>query len=143
MASVAGVSDTAGDQLSSRIDAGGAGSVASPFLAVHERVGGWSAVRLASTLDASVAGSLRRLFNDLGQGGDVHVVVDLAGVAFIDSAGLGVLIGACRSLRALGGELRLAGARSNVCSLLRMTGISRMIGIYTSVEDAVGDRSSG
>lgn len=136
MASATGVSDTGGDHMPPSADAGIAGST---FLAVRDRLGDWTVVRLASTLDAASASSLRDLFTELADGDAVQVLVDLSAVPFIDSAGLGVLIGACRRLRALDGDMRLAGPRPHVSSVLRMTGISRVIQVYNTVDDALSD----
>lgn len=136
MATAAGVPDTGGDQLPQPTEAT---AEASSFLAVHDHIGDWTVVRLASTLDALATSSLRELFADLAERGEVNVLVDLTAVPFIDSAGLGVVIGACRRFRALDGDLRLAGARPNVSSVLRVTGISRVITVYPTPEEALAD----
>jgi anti-sigma B factor antagonist len=55
--------------------------------------------------------------------GHPHLVLDLAAVAFCDSAGLAALIGATRRAERLGGDVTLAGARAPLHRMLRLTGV--------------------
>jgi anti-sigma B factor antagonist len=65
------------------------------------------------------------------------VVVDLSGVAFIDSSGLGALIGAIRRLREVGGAVALCSARKPVDRVLRVAGVDRIVTLAGSVSEAV------
>ena len=65
------------------------------------------------------------------------VVVDLKEVSFINSSGLGMLIGGLTTMRHSGGELKLARASKKVENLLEMTKLLKVFGLYKSVADAV------
>ena len=55
------------------------------------------------------------------------VVFDLANVSYIDSAGVGILVGCTGKLKATGGQLRVAGATGRVMEIFRLTGVDRVL----------------
>ena len=65
-----------------------------------------------------------------------RLIVDLSEVPFIDSAGLGALIGGIRRVREDGGDVALAGPRREVMKGLRTTGFDRMLPVTATVADA-------
>ena len=65
------------------------------------------------------------------------VVVDLEEVKFINSSGLGMLIGGLTTLRNSGGELKLARASKKIEELLKMTKLTTVFDIHKSVNEAV------
>lgn len=65
-----------------------------------------------------------------------HIVVDLGAVSFIDSAGLGVLIGLLKRVAARGGDVRLARPQSAVRLVLEITRVTRVFTIFPTVEEA-------
>ena len=70
--------------------------------------------------------------------GDVpDVVVDLTGVEFLDSAGVGVLVGLFKNSRLRGGRARFCGMTPGVRSVLELIQLDRIFEIYDDVEDAV------
>jgi anti-sigma B factor antagonist len=71
-----------------------------------------------------------------GLGSDVHVVLDLAGLTFCDSTGLGAFIALFREARARGGRLALAAPRKRVGDLLTLSGIDQVIPVYESTAAA-------
>ncbi len=66
-----------------------------------------------------------------------HVVVDLKEVSFINSSGLGMLIGGLTTLRHAGGEMKLARASKKVESLLEMTKLLKVFDLHKNVNDAI------
>jgi len=66
------------------------------------------------------------------------VVIDLGAVQFINSSGLGMLIGGMTTMRNGGGELKLARASKKIHTLLEMTKLSSVFDVHESVKDAVG-----
>ena len=58
-----------------------------------------------------------------------HLALDLAGVTFIDCAGVSALLALCRAARTLGGSVRLAAASPCVRRLVRITGLQPVLGI--------------
>jgi anti-sigma B factor antagonist len=65
-----------------------------------------------------------------------NVIIDFSGVPFIDSAGLGALVGAHLSAQKGRRKLLFAGMNTQVIALLDMTRIRSMFAIYPSVEEA-------
>ena len=68
------------------------------------------------------------------------VVLDLAGVHGLDSAGLGELVLAHMAAESEGKTVKLAGASPRVQKLLELTNLSSLLGIYPSVDDAIERR---
>jgi anti-anti-sigma factor len=66
-----------------------------------------------------------------------RVVIDLAGLTFIVSAGLSTLIGAQKEARRRGGRVYLAAARPSIANLLRVTRLDAMFTTHASVHDAL------
>jgi anti-anti-sigma factor len=65
------------------------------------------------------------------------IIVDLAGLRFIDSCGLGVLVRVLRWTRESGGDLPLAAPRRQVRRVLGVTGLLDVFSVYPSVKQAV------
>jgi anti-sigma B factor antagonist len=81
---------------------------------------------------SSVTGLQETLFELAGTGGTL--IVDLNGVTFIDSAGLGALIAAARRADAHGGSLHAVCARPQTRKLLWLTGVDRRIPLAATVD---------
>jgi anti-sigma B factor antagonist len=84
---------------------------------------------------STVAGLRERLFGlaDSGQ----PLIVDLNRVGFIDSTGLGVLIGAARRAEVHGGSLHAVCSRPQTRKLLWLTGVDRRIPLTATVDGAL------
>ncbi len=67
------------------------------------------------------------------------LVVDLEGVDFIDSAGLGVLVGGLKRARDAGGDLQLVATGQSVVRVLELTGLNRAFEIHPSRAAALGE----
>ena len=75
--------------------------------------------------------------------GGVHVVVDLTATTFIDSSSLGVLIGAHRRLRRLGGRLGIVCTNDAIAKTFRITGLDSVFTIVGSLEEAMNGDAVG
>lgn len=82
------------------------------------------------------APELRREVESVIGEGHTRVVLDLGAVEFIDSSGLGALVGGLKTARTAGGDLRLAAATEQVVSVLRLTNLDRILRVYPSPGDA-------
>lgn len=80
----------------------------------------------------------RRLYEVIGTGVQ-DVVIDLSGVDFIDSTGLGVLMGGAKRVRSGGGDIRLVMAGSRLAQLIELTRLDRVVDVYDSISAATGD----
>lgn len=108
-------------------------------LSVDEREhGSWSVLDVRGEVDLYTAPTLKDRLNRLIEGGRHRIVLNLEEVGFMDSTGLGVLIGALKRCREQEGSLALAGPQDPVQKVLGITGLDRVFPIHGSVEDAAG-----
>lgn len=95
-------------------------------------------LRPAGELDIATVNRLREAVVDTISAGHADIVVDLAGVTFIDSSGLGVLVGAMKRCAHAGGRLMVVGADAPaVASALRASGLSRVVPSGTMPDDGL------
>lgn len=82
---------------------------------------------------------LKARMDDLVAAGQARLVVDLHAVDFIDSSGLGALVGGLKAARQQGGDLRIAAAGEQVRAVLKLTNLDRILAPYATVEEAIND----
>lgn len=100
--------------------------------------GGVAVVRVSGEVDVATCGLLRDgLLRVVGDEYYRGVVVNLAGVNFIDSAGIGVLVGVWHRARASDGSMALAVPSRQVQSILEITGLTKVFPIFNSETEAV------
>lgn len=95
-------------------------------------------LRLTGSLDVATAGKMKQALSRASAEGSHNVVVDLTHVDFLDSTGLGALIGAHRRAVEAGGRVSLIIRDGPISRLLAITGLSRAFTLYASVGDALG-----
>src|SRR5207302_10095161 len=95
---------------------------------------GFSICRPVGELDASTVCQFRQVLAELGT--SPRILIDMSGVCFIDSAGLGALIGGIRRAREFGGDVAVACRRPALTRLLRTTGLDRIVIVEDTVERA-------
>ncbi len=93
-------------------------------------------VTLDGEIDVYTAPWLKDALVEQLEAGCVYLVVDMDQVAFIDSSGLGVLVGALRRAKERSGAVRLVCSRENVLKIFRITGLDKVFPIFSSVEEA-------
>ena len=99
-----------------------------------DKVDDYTICRPSGELDAFTVGQFRDSLNELG--GTGRLLIDLSSVPFLDSAGLGALIGGVRRAREAGGDVAVYGARPAVARLLHTTGFDRVATVSDSEDDA-------
>ncbi|GAA3110936.1 anti-sigma factor antagonist BldG [Streptomyces rectiviolaceus] len=100
-------------------------------------VGDRTVVEVGGEIDVYTAPKLREQLVELVNDGSFHLVVDMEGVDFLDSTGLGVLVGGLKRVRAHEGSLRLVCNQERILEIFRITGLTKVFPIHTSVEEAV------
>ena len=98
--------------------------------------GGHAVVTLSGELDLAYAPAVASLLIAAVAACGPSIIVDLAGLEFIDCAGLGVLVRVLKWIRASGGDMYLAAPRQCVRNLLSLTGLIEAFSVYASVEQA-------
>ena len=99
----------------------------------------WVIFPISGEVDLVAAQVLRQQFADATEPSPCFVVADLSRLTFIDSSGLGVLVGGLRRVRAGGGDMRIAGARPGIHRVLAVTGLDRVISVFDTVALATAD----
>ena len=84
--------------------------------------------------DATV---LNQQIHQLIDGGTKKVVIDLTEVQFVNSSGLGMLIGSLTTMRNAGGELKIAGASKKVETLIQVTKLHDVFDMHKTVSAAI------
>ena len=98
--------------------------------------GDYRVLRPQGDLDVYTVGSLRDALGKLIEEKGTRVVVDLDGVPFMDSSGLGALMGGVRRLRESGGDLAISCTREQHLKLFTITGFGEGVSIAPTVEEA-------
>lgn len=93
-------------------------------------------LRPEGDLDVYTVGSLRDAIGRMIDEGTPRVVVDLDSVPFMDSSGLGALMGGVRRLREAGGDLAIACTREQHLKLFSITGFGEGVTIAPTVDEA-------
>ncbi|MDH4140583.1 MAG: STAS domain-containing protein [Coriobacteriia bacterium] len=93
-------------------------------------------MRLHGEVDVYTAPRLKESLTEQIESGCTNVLVDLEDVGFIDSSGLGVLVGALRRAKERSGGVRLVCTRENVLKIFRITGLDKVFPIFGTVEEA-------
>jgi anti-sigma B factor antagonist len=91
--------------------------------------------RPVGELDAYTVASFREALSGLAD--HPRVVIDLSDVPFMDSAGLGALIGGIRRAREHGGEVAVACSRPTLTRLLHTTGFDRIVPVTETLDAAI------
>jgi anti-sigma B factor antagonist len=100
-------------------------------------------LEVGGEVDVYTAPRLRERLVELVDAGSRNVVVDLGRVDFLDSTGLGVLVGALKRLRAAGGTFALVCSKEPLLKIFRITALDQVFPIFTSVEAATTAVSGG
>lgn len=101
-----------------------------------ERGDGICTMSLQGEVDVYTAPRLKEAIIELIEAGCPRILVDLDGVGFIDSSGLGVLVGALRRAKEQDGTIRLVCTRENVLKIFRITGLDKVFAIFSDAADA-------
>jgi anti-sigma B factor antagonist len=104
--------------------------------------GGHSVVCVRGEVDLATASQLRESLLDLTDRPEPRVIVDLEGVGFIDSTGIGVLVGGIKRARSQGGMLSLVCTQRRILKVLEITGLTRVFPVFDRIDDALGASAS-
>ena len=100
-------------------------------------VGGATIIAVGGEIDVYTAPKLRDKITELVAAGTYHIVVDMEAVEFLDSTGLGVLVGGLKKVRAHDGSLELICTQDRLLKIFRITGLAKVFVIHESAEDAL------
>ena len=110
-------------------------------LKVEER-GDVAVLAVSGEVDVATVPRLREQLHGLVASGTPRIVGDLDAVDFLDSTGLGVLVGALKRVRANGGELALVCTAPRIRKVFEVTGLTKVFSLFDSVDEAVAGSGS-
>ena len=98
---------------------------------------GATVVIVGGEIDVYTAPLLRDALDQQIAAGRIHLVVDLDAISFMDSTGLGVLVGRLKLVRNQSGWMRVVCSNERVLKVFRITGLDKVFTIKDSVESAL------
>ena len=99
--------------------------------------GDCAVLQVTGEVDVYTAPMLRERIRELAASGAVHLIADLSQVDFLDSTGLGVLVGGLKRLREDGGSLALVIKTPHILRVFQITGLTKALAAWPSVTDAI------
>ena len=103
-------------------------------------VDGKTIVAVGGEIDVYTAPKLRDKITELVAAGVYDIVIDMEAVEFLDSTGLGVLVGGLKKVRAHDGSMRLICNQERLLKIFRITGLAKVFAIHGSQADALAER---
>ena len=103
----------------------------------HYSKDGIEVVDVGGEIDIYTAPRLRELLIDLVSKDNYQLVVNMDKVEFVDSTGLGVLVGGLKRVRAHDGSLDLVCTLERILKIFRITGLTEVFGIYETVDQGI------
>jgi anti-sigma B factor antagonist len=114
-----------------------------PDLSVSVRAeGDRTVVAVSGEIDVYTAPKLREHLIDLVSSGQYKLIVDLESVDFLDSTGLGVLVGGLKRVRTHDGSLDLVCSQDRILKIFRITGLTKVFAIHASIGEALSAAAS-
>lgn len=111
-----------------------------PFHLESTTVGADCAVlRIGGEVDVYTAPQLRERIIQLLASGVRHIIADLREVDFLDSTGLGALVGGLKRLRGQDGSLKVVAAADKILQIFRLTGLVHVFALHSSFAEAMAD----
>ncbi|MCD8049251.1 MAG: anti-sigma factor antagonist [Clostridia bacterium] len=103
-----------------------------------KRAAGAVVVKIDGEIDAESAKALRRRIDmEYDALGVKDMIFDLSNVSFMDSPGIGMMIGRYKRVRAIGGRVKIFGADKNVGRIIELSGLGGIMRVYKSEKAAM------
>ena len=99
--------------------------------------GDWTVIEVGGEIDVYTAPKLREALVELVNAGRYQIIVDVERVDFLDSTGLGVLVGALKRVRTQDGDLSLVCTEARILKVFEITGLTKVFSMHRSVDEAV------
>ncbi|WP_051261359.1 STAS domain-containing protein [Desulfovibrio inopinatus] len=107
------------------------------LMITHSQVGLVAVVSMTGRFDAQSAGAAKKALLEDIDSEILRIVVDLSGVDFMDSSGVGALVFVFRALKERHAEMKFCGLRDKLKTIFTMTKLHTIFDIHPNVEDAL------
>lgn len=95
-------------------------------------------VYLDGELDQHTVQEIKSVIDtEIGRTNAVNIIMDFRKISFMDSSGIGMIMGRYRTVQTLGGTVVLYGCNEMICRLINMAGLSRLIKIANNLDSAL------
>ena len=99
-------------------------------------------IEVQGEIDVYTSPRVKETINDLIEKGNYFLVINLEGVRYIDSTGLGVLIGALKKVKENDGAVSLISTNPQIKKIFTITGLVKIFGIYKNEEEALASMTA-
>ena len=96
--------------------------------------GDYEIIEVGGEIDVYTAPKLREAIVAAVDAGHTQLIIDVQKVDFLDSTGLGVLVGALKRVRADGGSLDIVCTQERILKIFEITGLDKVFGLHTSID---------
>lgn len=93
-------------------------------------------IEIGGEVDVYTAPKLREAIVTAVEAGHLRLIIDVEKVEFLDSTGLGVLVGALKRVRADGGSLDIVCTQERILKIFAITGLDKVFGLHSSIDEA-------
>jgi len=94
-------------------------------------------LHIKGRLDALSSPTAEKKIFDAINSGQQKMLLDMAGVTYLSSAGMRMLLSTSKKLRSLSGKLAISGMPANVLDVLKMSGFDHVLELFKSEEEAM------
>lgn len=98
--------------------------------------GDFEIIEVGGEIDVYTAPRLREAIVAAVDAGHSRLIIDVGRVDFLDSTGLGVLVGALKRVRADGGSLDIVCTQERILKIFQITGLDKVFGLHASIDEA-------
>ncbi|MCX8052556.1 MAG: STAS domain-containing protein [Armatimonadetes bacterium] len=101
------------------------------------RNGNVGVIQLTGELDAYTSARFREVMVDTIENGGANLIVSMEGVEYIDSSGLGALVGGLKRCSERNGKIMIVGAQPQVRKVFEITGLEKVFPLYENEDEAI------
>jgi len=106
-------------------------------LDIQHHESGITVIVMDGRLDAAQAKEFKNQMNALVDAGRIKVIIDMARVDFVDSSGLGSLVGALKLVNNCGGDIKIVSPRPEVRTIFELTRLHRIFDMFETLDIAL------
>ncbi|MGA8850550.1 MAG: STAS domain-containing protein [Aeromicrobium sp.] len=96
----------------------------------------FTVIEIGGEIDVYTAPRLRESIVAAIDDGQHRLIIDVQKVDFLDSTGLGVLVGALKRVRGDGGSLDIVCTQERILKIFEITGLDKVFGLHATVDEA-------
>ncbi len=104
-----------------------------------QEMNGVPVITLEGEIDLSTSAKFKETVYEIIESGRKDIVIDLNGLEFMDSTGLGVVVAALKKTRMEGGSIKIVCSKRNIMKVFTVTGLDKVFSIYDNLQRCLDD----